>query len=341
MKKNIILADCSPDEVQSFLEGLNSVSDIKFEIIYSISNWGRSGKLSNLSRYLKYFSFPFIVFKDIHKYGTILGWQQFYTINIAFYSRLFHIKKSNILGALNFTYKRKSGFVGKLYYWYMKYSCNEYIDYYHVPSNLYADRVSKELGIKRNKFIVTCFGTPDVVSRHVNEVAPISNYSLAIGRSNRDFDFLLDVWLEPSLAPYKLVIAADSWKPLKNLPKNVIHKTDITPEDSFKWIKCCNMNITPIADGNIASGDTVLLNGMMFAVPTVITEPSTLAEMYIKNGVNGVCLPKDIKKASEILSNLLSDKEELRRLGEAARNNYEEHYTRYQMAIQLGKEMNL
>lgn len=93
-----------------------------------------------------------------------------------------------------------------------------------------------------------------------------------------------------------LVIASDTWRPTEQLPKNVIHKTDIEYEDSFAWFNNCNLCITPISDGSICSGDTVLLTGMMFGKPVVVTTPSTLSEMYVENDVNGVCIEKMQKK---------------------------------------------
>lgn len=60
----------------------------------------------NVIRYLRYFTFPWKVFLHRKKYDCILGWQQFYAINFAFYCRLFQVRKTNKVVALNFTYKR-------------------------------------------------------------------------------------------------------------------------------------------------------------------------------------------------------------------------------------------
>lgn len=85
-KSNIILADCNSEEIKTFAEGCNMVTkNSKFEIFSSISNGSHKGIIKNLIRYLKYFTFPFQVFLNRKKYNVILGWQQFYAINFAFF----------------------------------------------------------------------------------------------------------------------------------------------------------------------------------------------------------------------------------------------------------------
>lgn len=335
-KNNIILADCCPEEVATFAEGCNSIANNPFKILSSISNWGHGGFIPNLRRYTTYFTFPFKIFLNRDKYNVILGWQQFYAINFALFCRLFHVRKRNVVIAANFTYKRKKGFIGKLYRAYMKFSCdNKYVDYFHVPSHNYVSVCCKELKIDESKFIVTRFGIPDTYEDMKNMKVPIDNYSLSIGRSNRDFDFLVNVWKQDCLKDKILVIASDTWKPSTSLPENILYRNDIKYEESFAWINCCNLCITSIDDGSICSGDTVLLTGMMFAKPVVVTTPSTLAEMYVTDNENGMCISKDIKEAARKISNLLENKAEILRLGNVARKSFVSNYSRYSMGSAL------
>ena len=167
----------------------------------------------------------------------------------------------------------------------------------------------------------------------------MENYSLSIGRSNRDFDFLVKVWSQPCLKNNILVIASDTWKPNQDLPSNIIYRNDIKYKESFAWIKYSQICITPIDDINLCSGDTVLLTGMMFARPVVITKPSTLAEMYVEDGVNGVCIEKNTEKAALIISNLLNDDEKRETLGNNARKCFLDKFSRKSMGIQLCKNI--
>ena len=119
------------------------------------------------------------------------------------------------------------------------------------------------------------------------------------------------------------------------MPENILYRNDIKYEESFAWINCCNLCITSIDDGSICSGDTVLLTGMMFAKPVVVTTPSTLAEMYVTDNENGMCVPKDIKEAARKISNLLENKAEILRLGNVARKSFVSNYSRYSMGSAL------
>lgn len=336
-KTNIILSDCTPEEIETFTEGCNTIfADSKFKIISSISNGSHKGVVKNFLRYLKYFTFPFVVFLNRKKYNVILGWQQFYAINFALFCRIFNVKKTNTIIIGNYTYKAKKGLIGGFYYKYMKYSCsNKYIDYIHVPSFNYAERNSRELNIPINKFIIQQFGIADMSDSIDNIKAPMENYSLSIGRSNRDFDFLVKVWSQPCMENHVLVIASDTWKPSNNLPRNVIYRNDIKYKESFVWIKHSKVCITPIDDINLCSGDTVLLTGMMFAKPVVITKPSTLSEMYVEDGINGICVEKNIEKAALIISDLLNDDERRKTLGSNARKCFLDKFSRKSMGVQL------
>lgn len=340
-KTNIILADCEPEEIETFTEGCNTIAvDSKFKILSSISNGSHKGFIKNLIRYLKYFTFPFFVFLNRKKYNIILGWQQFYTINFALFCRIFNVKKRNVIVIANYTYKAKKGLIGNFYYKYMRYSCNnKYIDYIHVPSFSYAERNSKELGIPIEKFIVQQFGIVDMNKSIKDTNVSLQNYSLSIGRSNRDFDFLVKVWSQPCLKNNILVIASDTWNPSCKLPSNIIYRNDIKYSESFVWIKYSKICITPIDDINLCSGDTVLLTGMMFARPVVITKPSTLAEMYIEDGVNGICIEKNSEKAALIIADLLSNESRRETLGNNARKCFLEKFSRKSMGIQLCKKI--
>lgn len=74
---------------------------------------------------------------------------------------------------------------------------------------------------------------------------------------------------------------------------------------------------------------------MMFAKPVVVTTPSTLAEMYVTDNENGMCVPKDIKEAARKISNLLENKAEILRLGNVARKSFVSNYSRYSMGRAL------
>ena len=338
MKKNIILADCEKTELETLKKGIEEVTGEKFEIHSKVCN-GKRNFLYNIYRYLCYIFFPLKFFLKRKNYNLIICWQQFYAIFFAFYCNLFKVKKQNKIMVCSFIYKEKKGLIGKLYKSIMTFCMkNDYIDFVHILSNEYAEKASKQFKIPKEKFLVTSFGIDDTYEKYKDTKSEYENYALAIGRSNRDYDFLIRVWKNiPNT--YKLVIICDEYKQTEKLPSNIILRKDIGGEKQDPYIVNSNVIIIPLKDGNICSGETVLLKSMSFSKPIIITKPSTLAEMYIKNGENGFALKKDEKEFAKVLISIFNDKEKLTEVSKCARKCFEEKYSRYNMGKIIGKKI--
>ena len=80
-----------------------------------------------------------------------------------------------------------------------------------------------------------------------------------------------------------------------------------------------------------------MLNSMMLKRTTIVTAPSTLQEMYIKDGYNGVAIAKDINLFAQQTSGLLSDDKKRNEIGENARKMYLENFSRYAMGKQIAE----
>lgn len=338
-RNNILLADCQVEEVVSFAKGLNEHSNDAFAIQSHIANWKRTGKKSELKRYFAYFRIGWKYYRERKKYHVIIGWQQFYVLIISFFYSIFHAKKQNILVALNFTYKEKKGKSRVLYRWFMKKCLTpEYMDYLHVLSFEYADTISREFNFPRERILVTPFGVDDCYEQFRKLQAPRGyakdSYALAIGRSNRDFDFLIESWSD---IDYPLVVIGDTYTGTNRGNSNVMIRRDIAGSESYPWIANCKMMIIPLDDPTVCSGDTVLLNAMACKKNVIITKPSTLAEMYIHHNIDGYAIRKErgeLKKAVETVIN--SDDS----IGEAARQNFLNHFSREKFGERIAKNLN-
>ncbi len=325
-KRSIVLADCREDEICELVDSLNIEQDL-FDICSHISNWKRKNVFTELRRYIKYFSVSFLYFLKKREYDMVVGWQQFYALIFAFYCNVFSVKKYPKLVALNFTYKEKKGKFARVYRWFMgKCVSEKYMSFLHVLSSDYADYISNEFAFPRERIIVTAFGIRD----RYHELSMLSapggyekdGYALAIGRSNRDYDFLLRAWQDIN---YPLVIISDTYrKQCDN--DNIEIYNDITGEESNKWIANCGLMIIPIDDGSICSGDTVLLTAMSLQRRILVTVPSTLAEMYIENGVNAVLAEKDEVKFAQMVKQMLYT-DAYCSLGQRARESFLGCYT--------------
>lgn len=276
----------------------------------------------------------------IKDYDWVLGWQQFYAINLAFFARLFGLNKRSRIVVLNFTYKRKGGVIGGLYYRYMRYAVNnKYIDYLHVPSYGYAERCCEELGLRKEQFIITHFGVADSYDELKDLKVEKEDFVLSIGRSNRDFEFLVKVWKQKEMEHVPLVIISDEWQPQEPLPTNIEWFSNVIGAASKPWMNACRMMVIPISDGNICSGDTVLLTGMMLRKPVIVTSPSTLAEMYIEDGVDGLAVAKDVDLFTQKVLSLYNDTRRREVMGDKARATYLERFSSNAMGKAIGKAL--
>lgn len=336
MPENILLADCVAQEVLPFLEGLRT-PNVSFSVHSHIANWKRTGKVSEAKRYLKYFSVGFSYFWNRKKYGMVIGWQQFYALIDSFFSSVFHVKKVNTIIALNFTYKAKAGKLGGVYRWFMGKCLNpRYMDYIHVLSDAYADEISCEFHFPRERILVTGFGVNDPLPEYADMQPPAGyqkdGYALAIGRSNRDYDFLIQAWASMD---YPLVIISDTYTG-QTTDQNIKIYRNIAGEASYPWIANCGLMILPIDDGNICSGDTVLLNAMGCERKILVTTPSTLAEMYVEDGKTALLTPKEPAIFRQKVLQALNDPQ-YANMGQNAREAFLKKYSRETMGRNVSR----
>lgn len=337
--ENILLADCQSEEVNSLAEALQFESQ-GFCVKSHIANWGRTGKISEIKRYAKYFGIAFRYFICRKRYNAIIGWQQFYTLIFCFYCTLLRVHKQNLVVALNFTYKEKKGKAKKIYRWFMGKCINpQYMDYLHVLSEDYADVVSKEFGFPRNRIVVTPFGVNDRFDEFKMLQVPKGfekeGYALAIGRSNRDYDFLIEAWEK---IDYPLVIISDTYKKTSSNSRITI-LNHVTGRMSYPWISNCGLMIIPIDDGEICSGDTVLLTAMSLERKIIITIPSTLAEMYVVDGETALFAEKSKSMFKEQVVKALYS-QECEELGKRARKSFLGNFSRQSMGTYISKRLN-
>ena len=336
-KQFVFLADCKKEEVTSFAETL-SYKGRNFDVRSHIANWKRTGTLSELKRYLMYFCVALKYFCTRRRYEAIVGWQQFYALIFCFYCSLFSVKKPCTVVALNYTYKEKHGRLSKLYLWFMKRCMDaRYLDYIHVPSAEYADIIHEQFSFPRERIIVTTFGIND----HYDDLASLpapdgyqrNGYALAIGRSNRDYDFLIKAWSD---IDYPLVIISDTYKGSSD-SQNIHILTNVAGAASHPWIANCALMIIPIDDGSICSGDTVLLTAMSLKRRIVVTVPSTLAEMYVQDQVDALLTPKDETQFQQVIQSALSG--QYPGIGEQARLSFLAKFSRRSMGEQVSKAL--
>ncbi len=333
MKINIALFDSIEQEAAEFIRGLVQVTGMDWEALVCTSNQGRASSLDNAIRYAKYFVFPFYIFINRKKYHHIIGWQAFYGLIFAFYCKLFHAKKYNTLLIKNFIYKPKRGLMGKIYFSFMKYIVKSpYVDVFVCSSQSYCDRCAELFDEPRERFVYIPFGINDFTKVVEPKRENNSDYVLALGRSNRDWEFLIHAMSDTE---HKLYIVCDELK-CDKLPENITLFNDIWGKASYEMIRDCMCMVIPILDGDLVAGETVLLQAMSFSKPIIITTPSCLAEAYVEDGKTGILVPKNKESLIDAITRLQADPALYAHLAENSRATYEEKYSLYSFGLRVG-----
>lgn len=333
MRENVVLFDSTYSETVDFVDGLKESTGREWRAIVCTSNQGRQG-VANVMRYVKYFLFPLAIFLKRERYDVIIGWQEFYGLLFAFYSRLFRVKKRNQLIIKNFIYKPKKGLIGKIYYWFMKFIVDGgYVDTYICASRTMVDYCCETFGADRERFVYIPFGVSDCMDEVDTGRAPANDYVLSLGRSNRDWDFLIESFRN---IPYPLKIVCDELK-RDDVPENVEILNDVWGKAAKECIYHSRCMVIPIADGRIASGDTVLLQAMSLSKPIIITRPSCLADDYVTDGCNGIIIDKDGAQLAEAVQAIFDDAQLHQTLARNGRKDYLENHTLHAYGRTVGK----
>lgn len=211
-----------------------------------------------------------------------------------------------------------------------------YVDIYICSSKTNAKYCSEIFGEPEDKFVFIPFGVNDFSKETDMTNPPADDYILSLGRSNRDWDFLIN-GLEDVKYPVRIV--CDELH-RKEVPDNITIYNNVWDKESYEFIYNCKCMVIPIEDGRIASGETVLLQAMSFGKPIIITKPSCLADDYVEDGQNGIVINKEYSELQEAVERLFKDDEYYYNLSKNARNHYVENHSLFRYGCNVGKLVN-
>lgn len=325
---NALLIDFNPGDKWNFAELLEAKTKEEWAVLKNVSNLNQGSKWQTLVRYMKYFYFPFKVFLTRNSYEKILAWQQFYGIIYAFFTRIFRIKNGPSIYIMTFIYKEKKGFIGHVYKRFIRYSLESpFLKRIFVFSSSEPQYYSEKLNIDVKKFSYIKLGVEDECE---NVTLEHESYFLSVGRSNRDYEFLIHNW-EKSWG--KLIIITDS-EIHAELDSNTVRVVkNCYGNDYYEYLKKCYAVVLPMKDTNISSGELVTIQAGMFGKPIVSTYNKSLIN-YIENGVNGFLIKKeDFGKCI----NFIKDKVIYEEMCLKARRFYSHNYSLNNMAEEIAK----
>lgn len=331
MSENVLIIDSDYEEADGFVKGLEETTNEKWDVALYENN-----KIYGLKRYIKFFTVAIKTVLSSSKYEgkTVLCWQQFYGIAIAFLSRLLHVKKKYRLVIMTFIYKPKNGIAGKLFYKFVKYAItSKYVDKIILTTQSEAKLYKDIFGIDEKIFDFAQCGAIEYDPVEFEDASlKKQNYLFSTGRSNRDYSFLINA-LEDT--KYHLVIACDTLNVESR--KNIeIHK-DIFGKDMLRYMRNARAVVIALDDDKIAAGQLVLLHAMNMGVPVVITKSHGVTDDYVINEYNGLVIEKDKDSLLNALHRIFYDKDLYYNLCENGKKEFTNKYTYYAAGKKIGR----
>ncbi len=324
--KNVVLTDFKVDNTWEFIDILKRTTEQDWDVRYCDTQYMHNSILSGLLRYFYYFFFPLIVVFSRKQYGSIIAWQQFYGLNFSFWSRLLHRKKTNKLIVLTFIYKKKSGIVGNIYHRYMRYILKSgYIDKIVCFSKEEPQYYSDLFGIDGLFVYIPLGGKPFIYD---STVISKGDYVFSAGRSNRDYDFLLDSFRNEEI---KCMIACDSIPSsfAMDVP-NVTVLRNCFNEEMCKLMAGSLCVVVSLKDENISSGQLVVLQALSLGKPVVVTSASGVSD-YIEDGVNGIVIEKNKSELMTVVRKFMNDQSYYESLCSKSLQSYSDNFTESKM----------
>lgn len=337
-RKNLILVDFDSPDDWDFIAGLRShdPNSCTWDVKKSINNtkFFHTG-LGNILRCMIYFLFPLALLPTAGRYGTIIGWQQFYGICLAFWQRLFHVEGRNRVVIMTFIYKKKGGIAGHIYHRFVRYALgSKSIESIICHSRHEVSLYTKLFGLKEGvaKFIplgIDCDKsmTSTHPRRQKKEGETLQIFST--GRSNRDYGFLTKALAGTR---YHARIACEWTAATDDANTEILH--DCYGQQMLEAMMAADVVCIPLADAEISSGQLVILQAFQAGKPVIVTRNNG-ANDYINDGIDGFIIEKTKEALVAKLDLLDSNPALYREMSMNARRAFLEKYTSRKMGERL------
>ena len=333
MAEYILLIDSNYEEAEGFVRGLEEATASPWEVELYPNN-----TTYGLRRYLKFFTVALHVVTHPARYSgkTLLCWQQFYGIAIAFFCRLFHLKKRFRLVIMTFIYKPRSGFAGRLFERFVRYAVtSDAVDRILLTTRAEAPRYAETFGLPLSRFgFAHCGSIPHDPAAYDDPALKAQGYYFATGRSNRDYDFLIRAFRG---RPETLCIACDVLAPCPE--PNIQVEQNLFGEAMLRRMRNARAVLFAFENDQIASGQLTFLTAMDLGVPVIVTQTQGLTDDYLTDGVTGLVVPKEEAALHEAMDRLAADPAFAARLSANAEQAFRTRFTYYHAGKEVGTQV--
>lgn len=179
----------------------------------------------------------------------------------------------------------------------------------------------------RKKFQYIKLGYEDIGINYKNMK---KEYIVAVGRSNRDYEFLIKTLENTS---YELYIICDNIK--ECTAKNIHVLKNCYGDEMINFMAQSLCVVVPLKDTNISAGQLVILQALSLGKPIIVTSSRGIDD-YIENGKNGLIIEKTPQNLHKAL-NQLKDETFYKSISLNARKSFEKEFSKKQEFKTLGE----
>lgn len=321
-RKIAVLCDFVPDRYWTFDRDLAVFIKCSCDVFSKPLNHLHGSFARNLKRTALYVFMPLKWLRIYKQYDTVIAWQQFFGIGMAFWLRLFHIRKRADIIVMTFIYKSKKGFPGKIYRRFMDYAVSGgYISRFIVYSSSEVELYSTQLGIPKDKIIFTPYCLPEHEIPETDDRLVNMKYVFSTGRSNRDYDALFDA---AAKGGFNLVVACDELEN-RDYGPNVQVLDSVFGDEMRKYLYNSAIVAVSLKNPDVSSGQLVFLQAMQYGKVIMCTDCSGVRD-YLEDSRNAI-LVKTTEQWADEITRVLNDDELRLRLSETSKGDFKARFS--------------
>ncbi len=280
---------------------------------YGFGFWS-AGRPWTMSVYWSEFYLPLMAIALSGRYDCVLSWSMRLGVNFGILKAMLKKKHpKHIFYDFHLNLARKS-----LFYRWKKLLCHRALrGTDHVLTTSTREELLYSAMFRLNRKKITFFPIAAPMECLNSSPYNVKDYVFSYGNSDRDYDTLINAFRG---LPYRLYILTQSYQPPQNLPENVhVLKKKRVGKDLMDLIGAARLVVIPLQQGDVAAGQTAMLESMAMGRPVIITENFATVE-YAKHGETAFfCPPRDQECLRRLIRNLWQDSIYAERVGQAAR----------------------
>lgn len=249
---------------------------------------------------------PLYIWVSIRLFGRcwradrVICWQQAYGVTLGFFARVLQglgvnlHAKIDVLTFILTPNKRKGVWIKILDFAISAKAVDRVVVYNIAEYECYRALFPRS----KDKFAYTLYPAADVPAKFI-ATSSCEDFYLAVGRSNRDHEYLRDYFL--ARPNRRCVVLTD--QALKSQSDNFHVISGVFGEAYFEYLKKCRAVIIPFYDSTVSAGQLVYLQAVQLGKPVLVSRSRCL-EGYVLDGETGLFFDKTHEGLDKVLNSV-------------------------------------